>query len=340
MVPVFVVLTGAVLASMTLAVSVGTLPIAPDTVWRIILHRLTGLGDASAWTPIQDNIVWDLRLPRVLLGAVVGAGLSVVGVTVQALVRNPLADPFLLGISSGASVGAVLFIIAGVSILGVASTMPAAFAGALGSFMLVYAFARRGGSLAPMRLILAGVVIAYALTAVTSFLVLQAANPAETRSVLFWLLGSLDRASWSYLGAPVAVLAVGLTALLARARALNAQLVGDETAASLGIDVERLRRELFVLTSLLTGVMVSLSGGIGFVGLVVPHAVRLVVGTDHRRVLPAAALAGGAFLVLVDVVARVALRPQELPVGIVTALVGAPVFLFLMERRQRSGVLS
>lgn len=321
------------LAVTTLSISVGPLAISPPTVWLIVLHHLVGLGDPSAWTGIQDNVVWQIRVPRALLGALVGAGLATVGVTVQALVRNPLADPYLLGISSGASVGAVLVIIGGLAIFGLTSTAIAAFLGALVTFGLVYLFATRAGTLVPLRLVLAGVAVGYAMSGVTSYLVLQAGNPGVTNSVLFWLLGSLAAARWTYLGVPSIVLAAGIVLLIGRARAMNALLVGDETASSLGVNVDRVRRELFALASLVTGVMVALSGGIGFVGLVVPHAVRLLVGSEHRRLLPAAALGGAAFMVVADLGARVALAPQELPIGIVTALVGAPVFLWLMNRR-------
>lgn len=331
---VFGTLSVLLLIAVTAGIAYGAVSVSPDVVWKIMAYRSTGLGDPTGWTRIQDSIVWDLRLPRVLLGALVGAGLSIVGVAAQALVRNPLADPYLLGISSGASLGAVGSIVVGISFFG--SPSLSAFAGALLTFLAVYLLARRGGGFAPTRLILAGVAVGYALLGITNYLVLQADDPGKTNSALFWLLGSLAAARWTDLGIPATALLLGVVALLARGRALNALLVGDETAASLGVPPAALRRELFVVTSVITGVMVALSGGIGFVGLVIPHAVRLVVGSDHRRVLPAAALAGAGFLVLVDLLARFLLRPQELPVGIVTAVLGAPAFLLLMGRRRLS----
>jgi iron complex transport system permease protein len=331
--PVTAGLAVLLLAAMTLSISFGPIAIAPPMVWLIVLHHLVGLGDPSGWTGIQDNIVWQLRFPRTLLSALVGAGLATVGVTVQALVRNPLADPYLLGISSGASVGAVLVLVTGVSILGLATTSGAAFLGALVAFGLVYLFATRAGTLVPLRLVLAGVAIGYAMSGVTSYLVLQASNPGVTSSVLFWLLGSMAAARWSDLGLPGLTVAVGIVLLMARARAMNALVVGDETASSLGVNVDRVRRELFVVASMVTGVMVALTGSIGFVGLVVPHAVRMTTGSDHRRLLPAAAIGGATFMVVADLVARVVLSPEELPIGIVTALVGTPVFLWLMHRR-------
>ncbi|WP_218952086.1 FecCD family ABC transporter permease [Amycolatopsis anabasis] len=333
---VFAALAVVLLAAATAGIAYGSVTVAPGVVWRILFHRITGLGDPGGWTLTQDGIVWNLRLPRVLLAALVGAGLAVVGVAAQALVRNPLADPYLLGISSGACVGAVLSIVVGLNFWGVTSHALAGFVGALGTFAVVYLLSRRGGALAPTRLLLVGVVIGHALLGVTNFLVLQADDPGKTNSALFWLLGSLSGARWADLGIPAAALALGLVALLARGRGLNALLVGDETAASIGVPPGRLRRELFGTTSLVTGVMVALSGSIYFVGLVVPHAVRLLVGSDHRKVLPAAALAGAGFLILVDLAARSVLAPQEIPVGIVTAVIGAPVFLLLMSRRRLS----
>lgn len=332
---VFAGLAVALVVAATAAIGYGSVSVPPLTVWKILLHRLTGLGDPT-WTISQDAIVWDLRLPRMLLAALVGAGLSLVGVSTQALVRNPVADPYLLGISSGATVGAVGSLVLGISFWGATSHALAGFLGALAAFALVYALAVRGGALAPSRLLLVGVVVGHALLGVTNYLVLQADDPGKTNSALFWILGSLAGARWADIGVPAAALLIGFAALLFRARALNALLVGDETATSLGIPPTRLRRELFATTSLVTGVMVALSGSIYFVGLVVPHAVRLLLGSDHRRILPAALLAGAAFLVLIDLLARSLLSPQELPVGILTAVIGAPVFLVLLSRRRVS----
>ncbi len=320
------------LLALTTAVSLGSTGIPMATVWQIVAHRLLGTGSVN-WTLGQETVVWQIRLPRALLAAVIGAGLGLVGVAVQALARNPLADPYLLGVSSGASFGAVATIVLGLGgLLGVGIPV-AAFAGALVSFVLVWGFASRGGGFVPLRLILAGVAIAHLLSGLTSYLVLQAKDEQQTRGVIFWLLGSLGGAEWSVVWLPALGVAAGLLVLLIRAPALNALLMGDETAASLGIGVGRLRRELFVITSMLTGLMVAVSGSIGFVGLMVPHAGRLVVGGDHRRLLPVAALGGALLLVIVDTAARTVLQPQEVPIGVVTALIGAPVLLFLLDRR-------
>ncbi|MEU4212576.1 iron ABC transporter permease [Streptomyces sp. NPDC026206] len=325
-------LGAALLVALTASVCLGSTSVPPAEVWSAVVRGAGGRGPVPG---TQDLIVWQLRVPRALLAAVVGAGLGLVGTAVQALVRNPLADPYLLGISSGASLGAVSAIVLGAGAggalgLGLSS---AAFAGALASFALVWTFARRGGGFRPLRLVLAGVGIGQFLSGFTHYLVLQAGDEQQTHGALFWLMGSLGGAQWSTLALPTAAVVVAAAVLLARARGLNAMLMGDETAAGLGVDVTRLRRELFVVTSLLTGVLVAVSGAIGFVGLMVPHACRMVVGGDHRRLLPVAGLFGALLLVVVDLVARTALPDQELPVGVVTALIGAPALLYLLDRR-------
>ncbi|MEU9113749.1 iron ABC transporter permease [Streptomyces sp. NPDC048483] len=329
----------ALAVALTAAVALGSTDLAPGEVWSVVLRRL---GGAAPRPGTSDLIVWQLRVPRALLAALVGAGLGLVGTATQALVRNPLADPYLLGISNGASLGAVAAIVLGAStggLLGLGLSA-AAFVGALGAFALVWCMARRGGAsregFSPLRLVLAGVGIGQFLSGFTSYLVLQAGDEEQTRSVLFWLMGSLSGATWDVLWRPALAVAAGLLVLQARARSLNALIMGDETAAGLGVDVTRLRRELFVVTSLLTGVLVSVSGAIAFVGLMVPHLCRLIVGGDHRRLLPLSALTGALLLVVVDVVCRTAMDTQELPVGVVTAMIGAPALLFILDRRMET----
>ncbi|MEV6973122.1 iron ABC transporter permease [Kitasatospora sp. NPDC093806] len=336
--PLAAVLVAALVVALTAAVSLGSVDIPPGEVWSVVGHRLTGQSPEPG---TRDLIVWQLRVPRALLAAMVGAGLGLVGTTVQALVRNPLADPYLLGISSGASLGAVAVIVLGtglgleLTIGGIAglTVSVAAFLGALAAFSLVWLLARRGGGFSPLRLVLAGIGIGQFLTGLTSYLVLQTGDEQQTRGVLFWLMGSLSGATWSQLLVPAIAVALGLALLQGRARGLNALLMGDETAAGLGVDVVRLRREIFAVTSVLTGVLVAVSGAIGFVGLMVPHVCRLLVGGDHRRLLPLSALTGAVLLVVVDLLARTALDGQEVPIGVVTALLGAPTLLYLLDRR-------
>lgn len=320
------------LVSITIAVMIGPVPIAPDMVWRVALHRVAPALVTPDWERFQHNIIWEIRFPRVLLGGVVGAGLAVVGATMQALVRNPLADPYLLGVSSGASLGAVAVMLLGIGWLGVFSLSIAAFGGALLAFGCVFVLARQGGRLTTGRLILAGVAVAYVFAALTNFLIFNAPDGEQVKSVLFWMLGGLGGARWALLGLPALALLAGTLLLALQSRALNALSVGEETAATLGVDTTSFRRQTFALTSLLTGTLVAVSGGIGFVGLMLPHIVRLLVGPDHRRLLPVAALAGAIFLIWVDVLARSIVAPQELPIGIITALLGAPFFIWLMRR--------
>jgi len=320
----------AVLAvSITLAVTIGPVDLSMLTVWQIAWARL--FGGSGDWTAAQENIVWMLRLPRVLLAAVVGGGLAAVGVAMQAVVRNPLADPYVLGISSGASVGAVLVLGTGaLSFLGLYAVSVGAFAGAVLSFAIVFLIAIAGGQLSPLRLVLAGMACGYSLSGLTSLIVLTSENRELARTAMEWMLGSLGGSAWADLGLPAAVLVLGTGWLALKGRALNALLVGDDTARTLGVDVGRLRVTLFIVLSLLTGVMVAVSGAIGFVGLVIPHIVRMLVGTDHRRVLPVSVLVGASFLVWVDVIARMAFAPIELPVGVITALLGGPFFVWML----------
>lgn len=335
---VLVVLALLLLASMLAGLMIGSVDVPVLDVAKALLHQVfPTLVDAGA-LPHYETVVVAVRGPRVLLGAVVGAGLGVVGMTLQALVRNPLADPFLLGVSSGASVGAVAVILTGASIFGFASVSVAAFAGSLAALALVYLLSRAGGQITTTRLVLAGVAVAYVLSAVTSLMLIMARTGDQARQVLTWMLGGLGGASWDALWLPLAVLLVGLTVLLAQSRTLNVLLAGDEAAVTMGVDANRFRAQMFVLTSLITGVLVAVSGPIGFVGLILPHAVRLIVGSDHRRALPATALAGASFLVLADMAARTLASPQEIPVGVLTALCGGPFFLWLIRRdARRSG---
>lgn len=323
----------AAVASTLLAVSIGAVPVSPAQVWGIVADRLAPGSVTPGWTAAQAQIVWEFRLPRALLALLVGAGLAVVGAVLQALVRNPLADPFLLGVSSGASLGAVLVFILGSSALGGLSLSMAAFLGALLALVLIYALAQRSGRITPARLVLAGVALAYLFQALYSYVLQRAQSGRAAQQVLFWLMGSLGGARWEMLPIPAVVLLAGLAYLLVQHRPLNALSSGEDSAISLGVNVTFLRGRLFVLTSLLVGVMVATSGAIAFVGLIVPHAARLLAGADHRRVLPVSALLGAVFLQLVDVAARTVAAPQELALSIVTAVFGVPFFLWLLRRR-------
>lgn len=319
----------ALVAALLLGISIGTVTLPLADVWNVIGTHL-GWSNAPV-TAVQDQIIWEFRTPRVLLAAVVGAGLSMAGAVLQVLARNGLADPYVLGVSSGAALGAVLAIAIGSSAVGGLSASGAAFVFSLLTLVVVFAFAQRAGRIGPTRLVLAGVAVSYLATAATSFIQLYV-NPLELRGILYWILGSLASASWDDLRLPTITIVVSMGWLLARARSMNVMATGDDTANALGVDVNRFRIELLVISSLLTATAVSVSGGIGFVGLMVPHAARMIVGPEHRRMLPVCALGGAVFMVLVDLLSRIADRPNELPVGIFTAALGAPFFLLLLRR--------
>lgn len=334
-----VALGAALAASVIAAVTIGPAGLAPTDVVASVLAHL-GIGEPTL-SPLRDGIVWEIRMPRVLTAAAVGAGLALCGAVMQALTRNPLADPYLLGLSSGASVGAVIVIVLGVGML-----LPfAAFAGALVALVATLALAGAagrgsargsGGGLSPTRTVLAGLAVSSMFGAVTSLVIFWSATGDSYREILNWLLGSLAGTDWvSVAIAGGALVAIGIP-LIASARTLDAFAFGDAAASALGVHVGRSRLLLLGGTALLTGALVAVSGSIGFVGLILPHGVRLLVGSRHRALLPLSALAGALFLVWTDTAARTLFDPRELPVGIITALVGGPVFALLLMRRRVS----
>jgi len=288
---------------------------------------LPGLADVP---PLTDSIVWQLRLPRVLTAAAVGAGLALSGAVMQSVTRNPLADPYLLGLSSGASFGAVCVVI-----LGVAFALPAAaFLGALTALVATLSIARVGGTITPGRAVLSGLAIAQLGAAGTSFVIFWSAKGDSYREILNWLLGSLAGSSWTSVAISAgALVAVGTGIVLAATR-LDAFAFGDTAAASLGINVNATRWVLLGAVALLTGAMVAVSGAIGFVGLILPHLVRGLSGPGHRRMLPLTVVFGALFLVVADTLARTVFEPRELPVGIITAIIGVPVFIALIKSRK------
>ena len=329
--PIVIVVLTLTAVSVVYSVNIGSEALDQKAIWDVIVSRLEGV---SSEHKAIETIVWDLRLPRALLAVVVGAGLSIAGCAIQTLVRNPLADPYLLGVSSGASVGATAVITFGVlSGFGLWSTSIGALLGALGAALAVYLVAMAQGGLTPIRLVLSGVVLSSAFSAIASFLVFKGPDPRAAQSVLHWLLGSVSGAQWDRLPLATSVVLICLTLLLLSSSWLDALAWGPDAAAALGIPVGALRQGLFVLLAVLVGVLVAVSGGIGFVGLVIPHLCRMVVGSLHRRLLPLAASVGGLFLLWVDVISRVIVAPTEMPLGVVTGLIGAPVFLIVMGRR-------
>jgi iron complex transport system permease protein len=335
---------------MVVGVAWGTTPVPPATVAGVVARHL-GLPVPIAWPATQDAIVWQLRLPRVVAGALVGAALATSGALFQGLFRNPMADPYVLGISSGAAFGATVALALPVLVLaptGAPGGVPGAlwagfggpgivplcaFAGALGAATLVASLARRGTRLPVADLLLAGFATAAVLGAATTFLlVMNDRLLLRLRSVFAWMAGGIAVGGWGQLALAAPLILLGVVAALALARWLDAFLLGEEGAATVGVPVEGAKTAVVAVGALLTAAAVTLSGLVGFVGLLVPHAVRLVAGPANVRLIPAAALGGATFLVLADLLARTVLAPVEVPVGVLTALTGGPVFLVLLKR--------
>lgn len=336
---VLALLIGAAIVSVVLAVGLGPVSVSPGTVAKILLSRLPGLGGriAVTWEAVEQNIVLGLRLPRVCLGMAVGASLSVCGVAMQALVRNQLADPFILGVSSGAAAFATLGMLFGAfSFFGVYSLSVSAFLGAAVTIIFVYLISRTRGRINIAQLLLSGVAVSMMMDGLTSVIKLSAPNALGLHNAEFWMSGSLAGAKWAYLTLPLATLLLCMAVLAANYRGLNLLLLGDDSAGALGADVRRLQKLLILICSLLAGTSIAVSGTIGFVGLIVPHFTRLLVGGDHKRVLPVSALLGGILVVWVDAAARLLIAPEELPAGVLTAIIGGPLFLWLLSGKGKA----
>ncbi len=320
------------------AVALGSVSVSVDDTARILVHRLLGIPMTQTWSPSAETIIFDLRLPRVLTAMLVGAGLASAGTVFQALLRNPMADPYLIGTAAGASLGAIVGILApillpalalgaGTAWLGIGLVQVLAFIGGLLTVLLVYSVARSGGAVPVVTLLLTGYAISSILAAGVALLMFLAGRALG--AVFAWLMGSLAAASWAGLAFAAPLVLVSFVLLLVRWRHLNLLLLGDGAAAHLGVEVEREKLILTALATLATSAAVAISGTIGFVGLVVPHVLRLAIGPDHRLLLPASALFGASLLALADLGARLA---GGIPVGVVTALIGAPFFLWLLRR--------
>lgn len=324
---VIAALLAALVFAMLAAVGFGAVSVGPGEIAGAVSRAITGEARAAG-----DAVIIDIRLPRVLLAALVGACLASAGVLYQALFRNPLADPYILGMSAGAGLGAVIALTATASVTALRfGVVPAgAFVGALLTIVLVVRLASLRGTLDVTSLLLAGVAISYALSALTSFVMVFFRE--SMASVVFWMMGGLTAASWPYVFMVAPMLAVGLAIPMTATRELNLMLLGEERAGELGVDVERFKQVLLGAGALLVAAAVAVSGLIGFVGLMTPHMVRLVIGPDHRMLLPASAIGGAIVMVLADLAARTVLAPVEIPVGIVTALIGAPFFIWLLVR--------
>src|SRR5579884_3311831 len=336
---VLLLLCGALLIIILLAVSFGSVAISFGTIVQILLNGSGLFHFARRWDPSAEVIIWQLRLPVVIGAALVGAALAVAGALFQGLLRNPLADPFLIGTSSGAALGATIaFVLPFETIYGTyfPLTMVLAFLGALATVFFVYGIARTGGHTPVVTWLLAGVVVNAVLIALqTLILTLFPREQFQLQALFNWLSGGIEITNWFPLGIVSIVIIVSIALSFSLARILDSLALGEESAAHLGIHVERYKFLLVVIASCLTATAVSISGLVGFVGLVTPHVMRLLLGPNHRSLLPASALGGAIFLTLADLLARTVVAPAVLPVGVFTALVGAPFFLFLLKKSKR-----
>lgn len=324
--------------SVGIAVSIGQVRIPLAESYRILLTKLTGFQWGA--TPIEagsfTDIIWQIRFPRVLMAMFIGAGLALCGAVMQAAVQNPLADPYILGISSGASLGATFAILIGFGAIGwLGQTGVAfwAFAGAMGASLLVLTLAGIRGKMTSVKLVLAGMVINALCSAFSNFIIYFANNAEGIKTVTFWTMGSLAVSGWNKLPLVGIVVLVAILFFLLQSRVLNTMLLGDEAAVTLGINLSVYRRLYMLLTALVTGVMVASCGMIGFVGLIIPHIVRGLVGSDHRKVMPVSVLFGAIFLIWTDVIARSLISSVELPIGIITAMIGAPMFMYMLVKK-------
>lgn len=320
--------------SVVVGVSLGAVSVSADTVLGVVANKVwPGLFETT-WSAGREAIVWDIRFPRVLLAVFVGAGLALVGAVLQAVTRNPLADPHLLGISSGGAAGAILALLHTGLFLGLLTVPLMAFAGALVATLIVLSVTSFTGATSADKLVLAGVAVSFVIMAIANILIFLG-DPRATHTVVFWMLGGLGLAQWSHLLFPLGILALTVPFLLLKAGDLNAMTIGDETAATLGIPVARFRLTVFVAGALITGVMVAFSGIIGFVGLMMPHIARALVGGSYTRVLPVSMLLGAIFLIWADILARTLMAPEDMPIGIVTGLIGGVFFIALLRSKSR-----
>ncbi|WP_299969598.1 iron ABC transporter permease [uncultured Roseobacter sp.] len=323
------------LVSLSFAISVGAVQVPLTTVWGVFLNKLAPGLVEQTWSQGRAAIVWEIRFPRAFLAMIVGAGLAMVGASLQAVTRNPLADPHLLGISSGGAFGAILALLHTGLFVGLLTVPLLAFLGALGATAIVLGVSRFADATSADRLVLAGVAVSFIIMAAANLLIFLG-DPRAAHTVVFWMLGGLGLAQWGQLMYPFVVLAGCAAWLMLRAGDLNAMTVGDETASTLGIPVSRFRLLVFVVGALMTGVMVAFSGIIGFVGLMVPHLARMFVGGDYTRVLPGSALIGAIFLLWADIAARTVMAPEDMPIGIVSGLIGGLFFIWLLGRKRRT----
>lgn len=324
----------ALILTCLLSVGIGAFPIRPDQSIAILLDRI-GIEIPVEFSQRQEAVLMAIRLPRVIMGILVGGALGISGTVIQGVFRNPLASPGLIGVSSGAAVGAALAIVFGFTAIGIWTLPLVAFLGGLSTALIVYRFARRGGRTDATTLLLVGIAINALMGAIVSFLSFVS-DDAQLRSIVFWMMGSLSASIWPFIWVILPSITFSLVLMLRFSRTLNLLALGDAEARHLGVDTERARLACLALASIATGAAVSVAGIIGFVGLVAPHLLRLMLGPDHRTLMPASAMGGAILMVLADLFARTVVSPSQLPLGLVTAFVGAPFFLYLIERTRKN----
>lgn len=325
--------------AMVFAITIGPANVSFFQVTNIVGNKIPLLNNISDITNIkasQETIILNVRLPRIILATLTGMALATVGTAFQGLLKNPMADPYIIGVSSGAALGAATAIVSGISIsLGYFMVPLAAFLGALFSILIVYNIARVGNKVPVYNLLLSGVALSSFLSALTSLLMILHSN--ETTQILYWMLGSFNGKTWEHVRIALPLISFGVIGLYFFSRELNLLLFGETTAQNLGINVEKTKKIILILGSFTVASAVAVSGTIGFVGLIIPHSMRLVVGSDHKILLPASSLAGGIFMVFADTIARTVLSPGEIPVGIITALFGGPFFIYLLKSKKTIG---
>lgn len=341
--PIFVLacmsLVAVLIGTAIFGISVGAVNIENEWIYKIITNKMTGkLIFEEEWTKSAASIIWNIRFPKVIVAACVGAGLTLAGILMQALTKNPLADPYILGISSGASTGAVAVLLLGASlpILNGISVQLGAFLGALISGTLVFLVSGAGKSAGSTKLVLSGTAIASIFSALTNLIIFKTPDTRKVSSAMFWMTGSFAGIQWNDVLPLILTLLIGIIVCYCIHRTLDTLLLGEEMAITLGVNLKRSKNIIMLTATLLTGVMVSVSGIIGFVGLIVPHISRSIVGSTHKRLVPFSLLLGSIFMILADVAARVWGAPEELPIGVVTAILGAPFFLALLHKSKYS----
>lgn len=333
-----VVLLSILIVSMIVAFCIGSVNIQMDWILKIVVNNILHYQYFTVeWPKSVESIIWDIRFPRVILSIIVGSGLSLCGIAMQAITKNSLADPYILGISSGASSGAVAAMLFGfLSFLSGYNVIAGAFIGSVVAIIIVFKFAMNKGQIGSIQLVLSGIAVSSVFSAITNLIVFKTNDSDKVKSALFWMIGSLGGTKWSYIPYVGAVFIICSILLLILHNTFDILILGDATATTLGANIRILKATIIIICTLLTASIVSVSGVIGFVGLVIPHISRTFVGSKHSRLMPVSILLGGIFLIWADVCARVVVSPEELPIGVVTAFIGAPFFLWLLKKSSYS----